>query len=648
MKKNIINLKYVWILVLPLFIHSCNKEQKSIQLTSPDANYAFKLDVEEGLSYSVSWKNEILIDKSSLGFELVDGSSLPGEVKIEEITRSSTNEKWHPVYGEKNTYTDNYNEVRIHMKSSATHAENFGIRIRAYNQGVAFCYEFNQDKNLQVTSELTEFTFPGDPLIWASSRAQSPIEKTKLSALSFVAERPLLAEFSDSIFVALGEARLVDFARMKFEKDNMAPNRLIASLETGRSGSDKNKVKYPVIIPANGYITPWRYIMAGKSPSDILQNNSLILNLNEENKIENPSFIKPGKVIREVTLTTQGGIACVDFARKHNLQFVEFDAGWYGSEHEDESDATTISVDPNRSPGPLDLHHVIGYAKENGIGIILYVNRSALERQLDELLPLYKSWGVKGLKYGFVNVGPQNWTIWLHDAVRKAAANNLMVDIHDEYRPTGYSRTFPNLMTKEGIRGDEESPPNDMVINTIFTRMIAGAGDHTNCYFAERVNKMGSHASQMAKTICVYSPWQFLYWYDRPEGSPGKKGGAGSSKGNIKKIPDLTFYDQVPTVWDDTQVLDGYPGELAVIARKKDGKWYLGVITGTKKHNLSLKLNFLEEGRKYNATIFSDDKSLNTLTNVRIRDTLVTSESVLNQQIPEQNGLAVIFTPVNN
>lgn len=645
MKNRINTKKHFWIIILSLSVFSCKPDINSVKITSPDSNFVFNLEVEEGLNYSVNWKGKLLIDKSALGFQLADGQEFPKCLDINKVVKSSSNKTWKPIYGEQASYTDNYNEKLIRFSCSESDAVKFALRVRAYNEGLAFRYEFEQENDLKVASELTEFSFVTNPSVWASSRAQSAIEKQKLSDLSYVAERPLLAEVSDSVFVALGEAGLVDFARMKFEKSNSLPNTLQAALETGHSDSEEKSVKHTVTIPANGYNTPWRYIMSAETPAQILQNNYLLLNLNEENKIANTSFIKPGKVIREVTLTTQGGLACVDFAEKHNLQFVEFDAGWYGNEYDDASDATTITVDPNRSPGPLDLKYVIDYAKSKDIGVILYVNRRALEKQLDEVLSLLKSWGVAGIKYGFVNVGSQDWTDWLHDAVRKAAAHGLMIDIHDEYRPTGYSRTFPNLMTQEGIRGDEESTPNDMVLNTVFTRMIAGAGDQTNCYFAERVLEMGSHASQMAKTICIYSPWQFLYWYDRPQGSPIKKGGAGGAEGAIPEIADLAFYDQLPTVWDKTEVIDGYPGELAVIARKRNNKWYLGAITGTKQHKLSLKLDFLDKGQTYKAMIYCDDTTLNTRTNVSVREIEVDSNSVLEHKINEQNGLAVIFTP---
>jgi len=642
MELKIVLQKFFWFLVLAVPLFSCQKAKDYLSLQSPDASYTFYLETKDTLCYSVNWNGSSIMERSALGLILSDGSVLFETLEVDHVEKLEKNVDWQPVYGERNEYPDNYNEVIVQF-SSPTFDGSLALRIRAYNEGVAFRYEIHSERELLLKHELTEFTYPTDPYLWASKRAQSEIGLLKLSELSFIAERPLLAELSDSVFTAIGEAALVDFARMKFAKHESKPFTLVAALENGENGKD------PIMIAPRGYNTPWRYIMAGKSPAQILQNNFLLLNLNEGNKISNTSFIKPGKVIREVTLTTQGGIACVDFAVKHKLQFVEFDAGWYGNEYDDASDARTVTVDPRRSPGPLDLPYIIDYAQERGIGVILYVNRRALEKQLDEVLPLFKSWGVAGMKYGFVQVGQQKWTEWLHEAVRKAAKYELMVDIHDEYRPSGYSRTFPNLMTQEGIRGDEESPANDMVINTLFTRMIAGAGDHTNCYFADRVGqKMGSHASQMAKAICLYSPWQFLYWYDRPQDSPGKKGGAGGAEGAIPEIKDLQFYDDLPTVWDHSEVIEGYPGRHAVIARKKGDKWYLGALAGTESHQLSLKLDFLDKDTRYKGTIFYDDSSVESPTNLAIRELELNQKSVLEAHIHKQNGLAVIFTPIRS
>jgi alpha-glucosidase len=222
-----------------------------------------------------------------------------------------------------------------------------------------------------------------------------------------------------------------------------------------------------------------------------------------------------------------------------------------------------------------------------------------------------------------------------------------MVDIHDEFRPTGYTRTYPNFMTCEGIRGDEESPSNTHTLKTMFTRSIAGPADNTNCYYSTRVTeKMGSHASQLAKTVCIYSPWQFLYWYDRPPRS--------SNNGQLKKDsekrlignePELEFFDKVPTVWDEKKVIEGEPGKFGTIARRKGKEWFIGSVNGSEPHHVKICLNFLLEGKKYKAFIYSDDPSVNTRTHVRIENKIVDNQSVLEHDLKPNNGLAVRIVP---
>jgi len=358
--------------------------------------------------------------------------------------------------------------------------------------------------------------------------------------------------------------------------------------------------------------------------------------------IDDVSWIKPGKVLREVTLTTTGGIACIDFAAKNNFQYIMFDAGWYGWENDEESDATTVTLDPRRSKGPLDLQHVIDYGKSKGIGVILYVNRRALEKQLDEILPLYESWGVAGVKYGFVQTGSQEWTRWLHEAIRKAAKHHLMVDIHDRYRPTGYSRTYPNFMNREGVRGDEASPSSEQTLTTIFTRLLTGAADNTICYFSKRVTKrMGSHASQLAKAVCIYGPWHSIFWYDRPQGSPGTDSGIAAENRVIGNEPELEFFYKVPSVWDDTKVLDGAIGEYATIARRSGENWFVGSINRNNRHTVNINLSFLEKGKKYTAFIYSDDPEIQTRTHVRIDEKEVNVDDVLTFNLKERTGLAM-------
>ncbi|MEQ9442690.1 MAG: glycoside hydrolase family 97 N-terminal domain-containing protein [Cyclobacteriaceae bacterium] len=631
------SVSYPLLVSLIFCFSSCSesKNEQTVQVVSPNQTYVFNFhpSVQDSATYyTITYQDQSVIGKSELGFRLANSTIIGKHVRVTKQETREVNQQWEPVYGEKNEYPDVYHETLLSLEDDNIA---FQLRVRAYNEGVAFRYEFANDVVSAVQSELTEFSLPSDAVTWSSLRAQSEIRKMPLSQLSdsMAVERPLLIQLSDTLFTAIGEAGLVEYARMKLLPKAGVPGTLVASLSS--------EVK-----TEQSWQTPWRFVMAGHTAGQILENNYLLLNLNEPNKIEDTSWIKPGKVIRESTLTTDGGIACVDFAVEHHLQFIEFDAGWYGNEYDSASDATTVTVDPKRSPGPLDLQKVIDYGKSKGIGVILYVNQRALEKQLDEVLPLTQSWGVQGLKYGFVNVGSQEWTHWLHEAVRKAADHQLMVDIHDEYRPTGYSRTYPNLMTQEGIRGDEESPKNAMVLNTIFTRMIAGAGDHTNCYFAERVDEqMGSHASQLAKAVCIYSPWQFLYWYDRPQKAPGEKGGAGNSKNFIQEVPELAFYDSLPTVWDDTRVLDGYPGEYAVIARKHGETWFMGALNGEQARDFSIPLTFLEPDQSYEATLFLDDAQSSGPTHVAVEKRTVTSQDIIKQPILASNGIAVMFRP---
>jgi len=613
----------------------------ALELTSPDGEITLFLDTKDVGGedrcpiYNLAFRGKTIVGDSRLGME-VDGAPLREKLEIVSHTISHHDSTWKPVCGERNTLRDNHYQAMVELKETEAPHRVLRLTFRAYDEGVAFCYTIPKQagmRNATITREHSEFRFLGDHSAWAVYSAQGKYETVPLSKIKPGCERPLTIQIADDVFVALAEARLVDYARMRLSPLDGQPYGLVSSL------SSEVKAALPLK-------TPWRVIMVAASPGQLLENNDIILNLNDPCAIEDTSWIKPGKVIREVTLTTAGGKACVDFAVNHNLRYVEFDAGWYGHEYSEEADATTVTVDPKRSPGPLDLHSVIRYADERGIGIILYVNRRALERQLDEILPLYRKWGIKGVKYGFVNVGSQRWTSWLHEAIRKAAANQLMVDVHDEYRPTGYCRTYPNLMTQEGIAGDETSPVNSLTLTILFTRMLAGAADNTICYYDERVRQNASHAYQLAKAVCFYSPWQFLYWYDRPRESRQIARRAGGRLNHvIGDEPELEFFEHVPTVWDDTRVIHGKIGEYAVIARRSGDSWFVGCMNSGQPRTLHVPLDFLDPGRRYVAHIYSDDPTVETRTHVKIERFLVKPDTVLRTTMSAKGGQAIRIVP---
>ncbi len=321
-----------------------------------------------------------------------------------------------------------------------------------------------------------------------------------------------------------------------------------------------------------------------------------MLNLCPPVELKDTSWIKPGKVMRDTTLTTANSKAIIDFAEKAGLQYVHLDWKWYGSEDPDSGDATTVRV-PN-----LDIPEIIRYGREKNVGLILYVDRRQIKKQRDILFPLFEQWGVKGVKIGFVDVGPQEETAWITETIRKAAEHHLMLNIHDGYRPTGLSRTYPNLMTVEGIRGNEHMPTPEHNCTLPFTRYIAGCGDYTVCYYDRRIRT--THAHQLAMAVVSYSPLQWIFWYDRPS--------------MYHDEPEIEFFRQVPTVWDETKVVNGKIGEYATIARRSGDDWFVGTINNTEVRELQIPLAFLTPGKEYVAHIYSDDNSVMSRTKVGI------------------------------
>ena len=616
--------------VLSLFVFAppaSAAETGPLQLSSPDGRLKLTMAVADvgadkacGV-YSLARDGAPLLLPSRLGMKLAGLPAPLGQgVRIASAAASEHDSTWKTVWGERSEIRDRYRQLVVRFEPlQAGGGPAFEVTFRAYDAGIAFRYTIPRQGGLDkitIDAEDSEFRFAGDWPCWVTYSAQGEYRQAKLSQVKPGCQRPLTVRAGDKLWVAVGEAALVDHAAM-----------MLRSIGQGVVSHLSGKVQAPTPLS-----TPWRVVMAADSVGRLMAGDDIFLNLNELCAIADISWIKPGKIIREVTLTDAGARACVDFCAARGLQYIEFDAGWYGHEYSDASDATTVTVDPKRSKGPLNLREAIRYADSKGVGVILYVNRRALERQLDAILPLYKSWGVKGVKYGFVQVNSQRWTSWLHQAVRKAAEHRLMVDVHDEYRPTGYSRTYPNLMTQEGIRGDEASPPNDHTIVTLFSRLLAGPGDQTNCYFNERIGtKMGSHAYQLAKTVCLFSPWQFLFWYDRPAG--------------IENVPELEFFAAVPCTWDETRVLQAEMGRLAVIARRSGEQWFVGCMSAGAERPIEVPLDFLPKGEKRHATIYSDDPAAATPTKVKLDRVEVDSATVLKLKLVANGGAAIVVRP---
>ena len=604
-----------------IVITLCAAQAAETALESPDKNVKAAIDLTSDgtITYRVDYKGHPIVLTSKLGFALADKRELSAGFALTAAKRGEDNEIWEPVCGERDRIVNAYRSLTLDFANKTAGDLKMTLECRAYNAGFAFRYVFPKQTadRLDITAENTEFVFTGDHRAWPVYAAQGEYKPETLSTVKPGAERPLTLETSDGPVIAIGEAGLVSFARMKFAPLANKPHALVARLDG------------PAELPLPG-ATPWRYVMAADNAARLLEQNSLILNLNAPSKIADTSFIKPGKVIRETSLTTKGGKACIDFAQVMNLQYIELDAGWYGNEYNDASDARAVNLDPKRSKGPLDLQEVVRYGKEKGVGVLLYVNRRELERRLDELLPLYKSWGIAGIKYGFVNVGSQKWTTWLSDAIRKAGEAGLMIDIHDEYRVTGNQRTWPNLMTVEGIRGNEEMPPATHNCALPFTRYLCGPADYTPCWYSARVKNTRAH--QLALPAVYFSPWQFLFWYDNP--------------GLYKGEPELDFWRRIPTVWDDTRVLNAKIGAYATVARRSGDDWFVGTINALERRTLKIPLAFLTPGKPYTAHIYSDGAPDGSApAKVTCATRTVTAADTITADLASNGGQAIRLTP---
>ena len=638
------------LLTLPLVVSAAPK------LSSPDGQIAFEFFSHgSSMHYSLTYQGRPVVTDGQLGV-LVDNHLVESamgvardtarlwtsQLRLMTVDTLSVDSKWKPLYGECSEVRDRYRQLTLHFATIVPNGDMddgydkrrsylLDVVVRAYDEGVAIRYHFPEDSNglfMHVVEELTSFVFAPGTKAWHEAWAQGPYNLVGLTQTAKVdrqgqgadcksgvwrdeTERPLYLALPNGLQVALLEAGLHDYVRgkLKLKRDN--------ELQVSMYGSAD-------VIPP--YDTPWRVIMVGKHPVDLINNKQIVLNLNAPCAIRDTGFIRPGKVFRAGQLDDKNIRRAIDFAADFGLSYVELDAGWYGPEMQMASSA--LSVDDKRD---FSIPALCSYAAGKGVGLWLYVNQRALYTQLDSILPLYRKWGVKGIKFGFVQVGSQQWTIWLHEAVKKCATYGLMVDIHDEYRPTGWSRTYPNLLTQEGVRGNEEMP--DAGHNTVlpFTRFLAGPADYTLCYFNNRLKTTKAH--QLAMAVVYYSPLQFLFWYDRPDAYKGEQ--------------ELEFWKHCPTVWDESIALDGSPGDYIVQVRRSGNDWFAGVLNGKAARTLSIDTGrFLVKGHKYMVELYEDDLSLSTRTHVASKRFPVTGGKSLTLKLFPSGGAALRFVNV--
>lgn len=660
--------------ILAVSLASCKKQPEVQELASPDKSVKVRFELASGVpTYSVAFNGAPIINDSKLGFLLKDSVSLNSGFEITSVSYDSLDETWEQPWGEVKSIRNNYRSATFNLAQVGEQKLKLAIEFRVFNDGVGFRYILPgqaESQEFQIIDETTEFNLSQDMTAWwqPAYRKEADIEMDSefayrpgiVSTLGEKVHTPLTLESGDSLFVSIHEAALLDFPAMT-----------LAATGTHGLKSDlvpwPNGVKAEVKTPFN---SPWRTIQIAKKPGDLIT-SYLILNLNEPNKLGDVSWIKPGKYVgmwwgmhmNKFTwnmgpkhgATTKNVKALIDFASAHKIDAVLVEGwndGWQGNWSVDGGFNFTKAYDD------YDLAELSTYARAKNIGIVGHHetggNIDNYEKQMEDAFKLLEQYGIQRLKTGYVNKMPagqfhqgQFMVRHYNRVMEMSAKYHVMLDVHEPIKDTGLRRTWPNMMTREGVRGTEyeawsvgNSPAHTATLP--FTRGLAGPIDYTPGIFNILFDKNGKFrvhttlAKQLALYVVIYSPMQMAA--DLPENYTGK--------------PAFKFIEDVPADWEFTQVLEGKIGSYVTTVRKdrNSGDWYLGSITDESPRTTEVALNFLAPGKKYRAEIYQDGTGANVETNplpVDITSIEVTSETKLPLTLAAGGGTAIRFTEVS-
>jgi alpha-glucosidase len=653
-----------------------------IRVTSPDSRNLVTVEIREGrLTYSLARDGRPLILPSLLGFEFRGAPPLRDSLRITDITRQSHDEWWTQPWGEVARVHDHHNELAVSVEETAAPRRRFTLRVRAFDDGVGFRYEFPEQPGLgafEISEELTEFSFADNPRVWSipsdrarMDRSEMLYSEAPLSLLQRV-QTPLTMESRDGrTFMVLHEANLVDYARMNLRGSCIECRVLRADLAPMGDG-----IKVRGRTP---FVTPWRTIQVADRVTGLAP-SVLGLNLNPPNALDSTSWIHPmkyvgiwwGMHIGSMTwssgprhgATTANAKTYIDFAAANGFGGVlieGWNTGWDGDWIANRNAFSFTKAYPD-----YDLAAVAAYARQKSVRLIVHNETSGgienYERQLDSAFTLYHSLGLDAVKTGYVTDtvggGHSHYSQYMVNHYRRvietAARHGIMLDVHEPMHDTGERRTYPNMMSREGSRGQEYNawsgdggnPPEHETI-LFFTRLLAGPMDFTPGIFdIMRVRGGGSPrrpeeprvrttlAKQLALYVVLYSPLQMAA--DLPE--------------NYERQPAFQFIKDVAVDWDTTRVIDARIGDYVVVARRERGSrtWFLGAITDEERRSLDVPLSFLTPGTRYVAEIYADGPQANWSDNplpVTITRRTVTSATRLRVVLAPGGGQAIRIRP---
>ena len=583
---------------------------------------------DKNVEYSVLHDNDVMVAPSPIFMKLTDGTAFGLNPKVKKISRRSVNETIYPPIYKKKSIKDQFNELTIDFKGG------YSLVFRAYEDGAAYRFVSELKKPFMVESEQASFCFPNDPKVFVASPKgrmnegkkdpfyssfQNTYLETALSAWDKeqIAFLPVLVEGKNGKKICITEADLMNYPGMYvkhgehgYSLDGIfaAYPKTIVDEVRGLKGVVKSREPYIARVEGNTAF-PWRVMVIAKDDAELLCND-MVYKLATPAQFTDFSWIKPGKVAWDwwndwnlYNVDFRAGINnetykyYIDFASKFGIEYVILDEGWAVP-----GKADLFEVIPE-----IDLKELISYAKSKNVDLILWAGYRAFEKDMDRVCKHYAAMGIKGFKIDFMDRDDQQVVEFNRKAAETGAKYKLLIDLHGTFKPTGLQRTYPNTINFEGVHGLEEmkwaEPGTDQVIYDVtapFIRMVAGPLDYTqgamnnvimknfHAVYTEPMSQ-GTRCRQLALYTIFDSPINMLC--DAPT--------------NYLKEEECTkFIAAIPTVWNQTLPISGKVGEHIVMAREKDGIWYVGGLTDWKERDVEVDLSFLGDG-EFNAEIFS-------------------------------------------
>ncbi|HEX2968155.1 MAG TPA: glycoside hydrolase family 97 protein [Bacteroidales bacterium] len=627
---------------------------KNYSLKSPDGKTEINVNAGSEIKWSATYNNNELVKASRIGLELKSGKILGDNEKVLKADFKKINETITPVIPYKKALIqNNCNILELSFKS------NFSVEFRAYNDGIAYRFKTKMDDELIIRNEILDFCFSEGSHSWypLEESFMSHNERTFIySSLDTIgkdhlASLPALFQI-DKMNVLITESDITDYPGMWLTGRNSGKMSAIWPKypETEELRGDRNEF----VTATKGYIAetkgsrtyPWRVFIIAENDISLLDND-LVYRLARPTTLKNTDWIKPGQVAWDwwnanniYGVDFRAGINnetykyYIDFAAANGLEYIILDEGWY-----------VLGNVTKEVPG-INVYELCEYAAKKNVGVILWVVWKSFQDKMDEAFDLYQKWGVKGLKIDFMQRDDQKMVDFYLETARNAAEHQMLVDFHGAYKPDGMMRTWPNLLTREGVKGMENSkwsrdanPEHDVTLP--YTRMVAGPMDYTPGAMVNmdrtnfspaftRPQSLGTRAHQVAMYVIYESPLQML----------------SDSPSNYMKEQETTdFISNIPVVWDDIACLDGKVGDFIVLARRSGKDWFVGAMTDWTERTIDIDFSFLPAGN-YNVKIYQDGINADSYAgDYKIIDSTIKSGGRLRVHMAPGGGWAARLTP---